>query len=265
MAYEISQFDLASRQLLTGGARPAPKTCTEIGNATVTQSIFGKAKVRIICAHDRIRRVRTLSAILAITIAGAVWQLTEHGEKLFGSASEPVIATVQVSPPAFMPEYVAPSASPQKQGNLRTPTEAEIYQLTTRRLPPPPVAVQQPNLSLANPLAATPANGQATGQAPAKAPLPAAAQPTAPRTTLAAPQTTPQPAQQATRPAATQPPLPAAPKPVAVTPTPAATLAVHPTTEKLVTPATAPLTKTTTPAKPPEAQIQPSPPASTQP
>src|SRR5512145_1645810 len=182
MAYEISQFDLASRQLLTNNARPAPKTCTEIGNATVTQSIFGKARVRIICAHDRIRRVRMLSTILAITVAGAIWQLTEHGEKLFGTpASEAVNATVQVTPPAFMPEYVGPTEPAPRKGILRTPTEAEIYQLTTRPLPPPqPAGPPQSNLSLANPIAANPVQPQVAGATPQTTAAPRAVPPAAP-------------------------------------------------------------------------------------
>jgi hypothetical protein len=172
MAYEISQFDLADRQLLTGSARPATRMCTEIGNAQVTQSIFGTARVRIICAHDRIRRVRMLSALLAITIAIAIWQLTEYGEQLFAPPpAESVNATVQVSPPAFMPEYIPPSAASQRQNNLRNPTPAEIYQLTTRRpAPPPPIqnpanAATNPAVPLASPLA-SPLGSDTTAPAP---------------------------------------------------------------------------------------------------
>lgn len=206
MAYEISQFDLADRQLLTGSAKPATRTCTEIGNAQVTQSIFGKARIRIICAHDRIRRVRMLSALLAITIALAIWQLTEYGEKLFGTpATESVNATVQVGAPAFMPEYIPPPTTPQRQDNSRSPTPAEIYQLTTQRLPPPQQPLVQ-NPATANPATAQPA-GTATPQtvplssplasplgsvapkvptATAPAPKPALVQPAAPVATTAA-------------------------------------------------------------------------------
>lgn len=171
MAYEISQFDLVDRQLLTGSARPATRTCTEIGNAQVTQSIFGKARIRIICAHDRIRRVRMLSALLAITIALAIWQLTEYGEKLFGTpASESVNATVQVRPPAFMPEYIPPSATSQRQNEQRNPTPAEIYRLTTSR-PAPPPSQKNPANAAANPAAALPAGTAIPQTVPLTSPL----------------------------------------------------------------------------------------------
>lgn len=187
MAYEISQFDLADRQLLTGSARPATRICTEIGNAQVTQSIFGKARIRIICAHDRIRRVRMLSALLAITIALAIWQLTEYGEKLFGTpATESVNATVQVGAPAFMPEYIPPPTTPQRQDSSRSPTPAEIYQLTTSRLPPPQQAlVQNPNAA-ANPATAQPAGAAPIQTVPLASPL-GSASPKVPAATVPAP------------------------------------------------------------------------------
>lgn len=214
MAYEISQFDLADRQLLTGSARPATRTCTEIGNAQVTQSIFGKARIRIICAHDRIRRVRMLSALLAITIALAIWQLTEYGEKLFGTpATESVNATVQVGAPAFMPEYIPPSAASQKQSNLRNPTPAEIYQLTTSRPAPPPV--QNPANAATNPATAQPAGTPPPRTVPLASPLGSAA----PKSPVA---TAPAPKPAVAQPAATTTPAahPVASKPAPVAPPP---------------------------------------------
>lgn len=276
MAYEISQFDLASRQLLISGTRPAPKTCTEIGNAKVTQSIFGKARVRIICAHDRIRRVRMLSTILAVTIAGAIWQLTEHGDKLFGNASESIIATVQVSPPAFMPEYIGPAESALRKQSPRTPSEAEIYQLATRPLPRP-----QPNMSLANPIAADPAVAQPqSADAPQTTAAPKAVPPAAPLVQQTAPRT-PSPTAPGAIPPAAAPlvannaaaKIPAAPqqlpKPVAVTqtatPIVAAPAAAQPAASKPAPPAAAPSINANTPANAPVSKIQPSAPASTHP
>lgn len=241
MAYEISQFDLADRQLLTGSARPAARTCTEIGNAQVTQSIFGKARIRIICAHDRIRRVRMLSALLAITIALAIWQLTEYGEKLFGSpATESVNATVQVGAPAFMPEYIPPSAASQRQNNLRSPTPAEIYQLTTSRPAPPPI--QNPANAATNPATAQPA-----GAAP-------------PRTVpLASPLASPLGSAAPKAPAATAP----VPKPAVVqTTAPAATTAIQASKPAAVTPS---LSQEAAATKTLAAPTQPAVPASTQP
>jgi hypothetical protein len=246
MAYEISQFDLTDRQLLTGSARPATRMCTEIGNAQITQSIFGKARVRIICAHDRIRRVRILSALLAITIAIAIWQLTEYGEKLFGTpAAESVNATVQVGAPAFMPEYIPPSAASQRQDNLRTPTPAEIYQLTTRR-PAPPPPIQNPVNAATNP---------ATGQ-----PAGAAISPTVP---LASPLASPLGSATAKVPAATAP----APKPAVVQPA-APVVTTNPSAQPVAgkpAPVAPPQDKEAAATKPLAAPIQPAAPAVTQP
>lgn len=241
MAYEISQFDIQNRQLLTGGARPEARTCTEIGNATVTQSIFGKARVRIICAHDKIRRVRILSSVLGLTIVIAIWQLTEHGRAWLENASDKSAkATIQVSQPAFMPEYRPAPTS--RQGDSRSSANALPFQLMPRPLPPPPKPATQPTPQTA--AANTTAQGSATAGAQTTAPTMPLSQPvgpviTATKTappaqphkvapavqpgTTTAPSTTPAPAplpKKVATPAPSQSKEAPAPQPAAVTPQP---------------------------------------------
>ena len=74
MGYEISQFDISDRQLL--GSDPQPKTAkaSDIGEAKVTRTFFGGARVRVIREQDRKRRSWLLTVLLAIAIAIVAWQ-----------------------------------------------------------------------------------------------------------------------------------------------------------------------------------------------
>ncbi len=71
MKQENSQLDIPDRQLLASSAQPS--VWTEIGEAQVTHTIFGRAKVRIIRKHDNVRRAMWLTAVVVI-IAVAAWQ-----------------------------------------------------------------------------------------------------------------------------------------------------------------------------------------------
>lgn len=249
MAYEISQFDIPSRQLLTSNARTEPRTCTEIGNATVTQSVFGKARVRVICAHDKVRRVRILSSVLGLTIVIAIWQLTEHGRAWLENASDQSAkATIQVSQPAFMPEYRPAPTS--RQGDSRSSANALPFQLMPRPLPPPPKPVAQPNPQTA--AANTAAQGSATASAQAKAPTMPLSQPVGPVTTATktTPPAQPQKVAPVAQPSTTAPPATTTPAPA---PAPITKKAAAPQNKEA--PAPQPTAVTTQPAEP--ASVQP--------
>jgi len=71
MSQEHSHLDISDRQLL--GASPQPASVwTEIGEAQVTHTIFGRAKVRIIRKHDKLHRALWLTATLVVI--AAAWQ-----------------------------------------------------------------------------------------------------------------------------------------------------------------------------------------------
>lgn len=71
MSNENSLPDIPDRQLLTGSPQPA-SVWTDIGEAQITHSIFGRAKVRIIRKHDNLHRALWLVAMAAIAVTA--WQ-----------------------------------------------------------------------------------------------------------------------------------------------------------------------------------------------
>lgn len=116
MSHETSQVAIQDRPLLSVDAQLGMGRWTEIGEAEVIQTIFGKAKVRIIRKHDQTRRRAWLLTALAVTTIGtAAWQswlASQHVEpQQTADIPLPVSAKVQVSEPALQPETVAPPAA----------------------------------------------------------------------------------------------------------------------------------------------------------
>jgi hypothetical protein len=75
MVHENSQFEMPGIQLRESKTQPRVSLSREIGEAQITHTIFGKAKVRIIRKNDKLHRVSWLTAAVVVTaIAGAVWQ-----------------------------------------------------------------------------------------------------------------------------------------------------------------------------------------------
>ena len=72
MSYESGQLDAIDRQMMDAGAPQKASEWTEIGEAEITYTISGKAKVRIKRKHDKMRQVVFLCFILAIAILA--WQ-----------------------------------------------------------------------------------------------------------------------------------------------------------------------------------------------
>lgn len=131
MIHEISQLDIPDRQLLASDAQPRAGTWTEIGEAEITHTIFGRAKVRIIRKHDKTRRARLLTALVLAALAVAAWQgwiASQQTESL--QNADPLSAgsaKVQVSAPAVQPENIEPPAAPAIVENKSgTPPQAEI-------------------------------------------------------------------------------------------------------------------------------------------
>lgn len=132
MSHETSQVAIQDRPLLSIDAQPRVGQWTEIGEAEVTQTIFGKAKVRIIRKHGQTRRrAWLLTALAAMTIGIAAWQSWLASERLepqqTADLHPPVSAQAQVIAPAPQPETVAPPAAPpSEESKPVTPPPAEI-------------------------------------------------------------------------------------------------------------------------------------------
>src|SRR5476651_66263 len=81
MGQDTGQFDISDRQLMAGNSRIKASEWTEIGQAEVVYTIFGKAKVRIVRKNDRMRNALYLLVIAAVAaIAWEGWVLFERTE-----------------------------------------------------------------------------------------------------------------------------------------------------------------------------------------
>ncbi len=74
MSHEINQLDIPDHQLQAGTSQ-SKGVWTEIGEAEITYTIFGNAKVRIIRKHDKTRRTLLLTATTAMVLAAMAWQV----------------------------------------------------------------------------------------------------------------------------------------------------------------------------------------------
>jgi hypothetical protein len=86
---------------------------TEIGQAEVVHTIFGKAKVRVIRKHDKMRRALYLLAIgVAFAIAWEGWVLYQHVETQQEAVFIPQFSTkIEASPTASKPEGISVSST----------------------------------------------------------------------------------------------------------------------------------------------------------
>jgi hypothetical protein len=94
---------------------------TDIGDAKITHTIFGKARVRVIRQQDRSRRKWLIVALVVVTLVAASWQswtVLQHMQKEVPPL--PLSERVLVSPPAFQPAYPSvpeiPGAMSKKLG-----------------------------------------------------------------------------------------------------------------------------------------------------
>lgn len=89
---------------------------TVIGNAEITHTIFGKAKIRVNRAEGKYRRVLLLAVLVAQVMAAAAWPWWEasHQTEPLQRAASPVHsrARIQVSAPVFNSEIINPADTP---------------------------------------------------------------------------------------------------------------------------------------------------------
>lgn len=160
MGHEISQFAIPDRQLLASNTQPRMDMRTDIGEAKITRTIFGGAKVRVVREQDKKRRAWLLTALAGMALAVAGWQVwisLQQAEPL-AAPPPPLSERIRVSLPVFQPEDVAqPATSSSARSKSRTPTQIVLDSMTTRREPPP----QQPaGLKTHNQMAAKPVTAQ---------------------------------------------------------------------------------------------------------
>jgi hypothetical protein len=129
MGHEISQFDIPDRQLLVNNAQPRVDRLLDIGEARITRTIFGRARVRVIRERDKKRRAWLLAALAVIALAVAAWQGWIAFQQMQSAAPPlPLSARIRVGAPVFQPENVAPSPASER-GKSETLLQTEIDSL----------------------------------------------------------------------------------------------------------------------------------------
>jgi hypothetical protein len=110
MRHEISQFDIPDRQLMAASAQAG--IWSDIGEARITRTIFGRARIRVIRKQDKILRAWLLGALAVIVIAAAAWQgwVALQHSKMF-AVLPPLSERINIGPPVYHPEVIAPASS----------------------------------------------------------------------------------------------------------------------------------------------------------
>lgn len=185
MSHEIGQLDIPDPRLRTSSASSRASVWTEIGEAQITHTLFGRAKVRIIRKHDKIRRALWLMAAVAVLTVTA-WQTW--------------LATQQAAAPQS-----AESAPPSSANAIE---DAPLTQTEAVSMPAAEPTLQSVQLA---PAPTAPAPGLQGGQAPVKPAAPLAARdiaaksPAGTQPPVEAPVATPRVAAPVTPPAASSP------------------------------------------------------------
>jgi hypothetical protein len=127
MSHEISQLDISDRQLLP---KQSVNIWTEIGEAEISYTIFGKAKVRIIHEHDKLRRTLLLSAIGVAVMSAIIWQgwvaYQQSEAEQSAESLAPQRPSIEVIEPAPLPGYSShsPTSQPVKSSpRIPLPTD----------------------------------------------------------------------------------------------------------------------------------------------
>jgi hypothetical protein len=169
MVHEISQFEIPDRQLRASKAQPEAGLWSDIGEAKVTRTIFGRARVRVIRERDKKRRAWLLAGLAVMAVAAAAWQgwvaLQQSG---LLAPQLPLSERIKVSPPVFQPEDIAPSAaSPSARDRQKTPTQIVLDNMATRRPPPPqPLGLKASGQMAAKPFTPQPSSASKSQTAP---------------------------------------------------------------------------------------------------
>ncbi|HTN94975.1 MAG TPA: hypothetical protein VMJ33_10365 [Gallionella sp.] len=171
MGHEISQFDIPDRQMMISSAQA--RMWSDIGEAKITRTIFGRAKVRVIREKDKVMR-RWLLAVLAVTVlAIAAWQgwVVLQQSKLL-AATPPLSERISVSAPVFHPEILPPAtARSSSGGKSESLIQTEIDSLVAS----PNVRPQRPSsLTAPEPVPAKPAAAQPLAASKTQASSPSA-------------------------------------------------------------------------------------------
>jgi hypothetical protein len=112
MQYDMGRFD----QPLVDETQPKAHVWTDIGEAEVEHSIFGRAKVRVYRQKDEVRGASRWTLATVSLVVGAVWLVSDvsrQPEIVHVAPPKPVAELSE--PEAQKPQRVAPAVKPRTQ------------------------------------------------------------------------------------------------------------------------------------------------------
>lgn len=169
MGHKINRFDIPDHRLMASNTQPRAGIWTDIGEAKIIHTIFGRAKVRVIREQDKKRRAWLLTALAVMAIA-AVWQGWAGYQRQSAAPPLPLGEGIQVSVPTFqtggIDHHVAPpSVTSRPETQLQTGIDRSV---ASPKIAPQPL----PGLTGAEQMAAKPVSAQPlTAGKPQTAPL----------------------------------------------------------------------------------------------
>ncbi len=158
MGHEISQFDIPDRQMMSSSAQA--RMWSDIGEAKITRTIFGRAKVRVIREKDKVIRTWLIAALVVTVLGVAAWQgwVALQQSKLLAD-TPPLSERISVSAPVFHPEIINP-ATPRSasRGKSESLIQSEIDSMLSNpnARPPRPTSSNSAEPMTAKPVTAQP-------------------------------------------------------------------------------------------------------------
>ncbi|MGC2164610.1 MAG: hypothetical protein WA632_01195 [Gallionella sp.] len=145
MGQEFKQDGRPNRQMAAQDVKAKYSLHTDIGEAKIVHTLSGKAKVIVVREQDKKRLGRLLMLLVATAIAAVSWvawlAAVQNELERQNAANTPTADRVQVSEPAYLPEFVPSGANPANATDApRTQLHSEISKLVARgRLNRPPL------------------------------------------------------------------------------------------------------------------------------
>jgi len=174
MSHDIDRLDIHERQRLVDDTQPRGSVWTDIGEAQVTHTIFGKARVRIHRRQDAVRRAWRWMILGVVVTVGAVWLawISSQQPEITPATSPVPEAAQSVLVPMTQPEPVrAAEKLPTPAAEPRTILPAEIAKSPIAQKPP--VIQKSPTQNGVNILAPVGVKPSPTvASSPAAAPVP---------------------------------------------------------------------------------------------
>lgn len=140
MSHETGQLENIDRQLMETGATPKPSEWTEIGEAEIVYTIFGKAKVRIIRKNDKMRHwIILLVTLVIVVVAWQGWVIFERTEPIqstdyFGSKGAKLNLAPALPSATISESNNAQSVSTQKSESQQSIGLKDANQTTAKPL-----------------------------------------------------------------------------------------------------------------------------------